>query len=175
MFLGGSWTASTAEKAKRFIELASKFNLPVVHLVDNPGFMIGLEAEKSATIRRGVEAMNAVYNTDVPWATIIIRKAYGVAGAAMSNHTRFQYRFAWPSGDWGSLPIDGGVEVAYRSELEASTDPASELAKIKARLANVTSPFRTAEQFMVEDIIDPRDTRPLLCEFIQLAMRSANP
>ncbi len=170
-FLGGSWTADTADKARRFIQLAEQFRLPVVHLVDNPGFMIGLEAEKAATIRRGVEAMNAVYETTVPWASVIIRKAYGVAGAAMSDHTRFQYRFAWPSGDWGSLPMEGGVEVAYKSELERADDPAAALAEIKARLKRVTSPFRTAEQFLIEDIIDPRDTRPLLCEFAELAQR----
>ncbi len=171
MFLGGSWTADTAEKAKRFVETAELFGLPVVNLVDNPGFMIGLEAEKTATIRRGVEAMNAVYKTSVPWASVIIRKAYGVAGAAMSNAERFPYRVAWPSGDWGSLPIDGGVEVAYRSELEAADDPKAELAKIKARLANVSSPFRTAEAFGVENIIDPRETRKWLCEFVNLVMR----
>lgn len=170
-FLGGSWTAHSSEKAKRFVELATKFKMPLVHFVDNPGFMIGLKAERANTIRRGVETMNAIYKTDIPWATVIIRKAYGIAGSAMSDHTRFQYRFAWPSGDWGSLPIDGGVEVAYKSELAKADDPKAELAKIKARLANVTSPFRTAEQFMVEDIIDPRETRPLLCEFVHLAMR----
>ncbi|MGJ8562133.1 MAG: acyl-CoA carboxylase subunit beta [Alphaproteobacteria bacterium] len=169
--LGGSWTADTAEKARRFTEMAEQFNLPVIHFVDNPGFMIGLEAEKAATIRRGVEAMNAIYKSTVPWASVIVRKAYGVAGAAMSDHTKFQYRFAWPSGDWGSLPIEGGVEVAYKSELEHSEDPEAKLAEIKDRLAKVTSPFRTAEQFLVEDIIDPRDTRPLLCEFVNLAMR----
>lgn len=170
-FLGGSWTADTAEKAKRFVEFAELFKLPVIHLVDNPGFMIGLEAEKTATIRRGVEAMNAVYSATVPWASVIIRKAYGVAGAAMSDHTKFQYRFAWPSGDWGSLPIDGGVEVAYKSELAEAKDPVAKLAEIKDRLSKVTSPFRTAEHFHVEDIIDPRETRSLLCEFVQLAMR----
>ncbi len=154
-YLGGSWTASTAEKAKRFIEMAELFGLPVIHLVDNPGFMIGLEAEKAATIRRGVEALNAVYKSKTPWASVVVRKAYGVAGAAMSDHTRFQYRFAWPSGDWGSLPIDGGVEVAYKSELEAAKDPAQKLGEIKDRLAKVTSPFRTAEKFLIEDIIDP--------------------
>ena len=133
--------------------------------------MIGLEAERAATIRCGVDAMNAIYDATVPWATVIIRKAYGVAGAAMSDHTRFQYRFAWPSGDWGSLPMEGGVEVAYKSELEKAEDPAAALAEIKARLGRVTSPFRTAEQFLVEDIIDPRETRPLLCEFAGLAYR----
>jgi len=172
-FLGGSWTADTADKVKRHVELAELFGLPIVHLVDNPGFMIGLEAEKAATIRRGVETMSAIYSATVPWASVIIRKAYGVAGAAMSDHTRFQYRAAWPSGDWGSLPIDGGVEVAYQSELAASDDPAAELASIKARLAEVSSPFRTAERYGVEDIIDPRETRPFLTNFIQLAMRRA--
>lgn len=171
-FLGGSWTADTAEKARRFVQLAELFRLPVIHFVDNPGFMIGLEAEKAATIRRGVEAMNAIYEASVPWASVVIRKAYGVAGAAMSDHTRFQYRFAWPSGDWGSLPMEGGVEVAYKAELERAEDPAAALANIKARLARVTSPFRTAEQFLIEDIIDPRETRPLLCEFAALAQRS---
>lgn len=168
-FLGGSWTADASDKARRFVQMAELFRLPVVHLVDNPGFMIGLEAEKAATIRRGVDAMNAIYKATVPWATVIIRKAYGVAGAAMSNHTRFQYRFAWPSGDWGSLPMEGGAEVAYKTEIAASVDPQAELVKIKARLNAVTSPFRTAEQFLVEDIIDPRDTRALLCEFAAIA------
>lgn len=168
-FLGGSWTADASDKARRFVSMAALFRLPVVHLVDNPGFMIGLEAEKSATIRRGVDAMNAIYRATVPWASVIIRKAYGVAGAAMSNHTRFQYRFAWPSGDWGSLPMEGGAEVAYKAELARADDPSAELERIRVRLSAVTSPFRTAEQFLVEDIIDPRDTRALLCEFAGLA------
>ncbi|MEL7488087.1 MAG: carboxyl transferase domain-containing protein, partial [Pseudomonadota bacterium] len=127
-FLGGSWTADTAEKARRFVAFADLFRLPVAHFVDNPGFMIGLDAEQAATIRRGVDAMNAVYKSTVPWASVIVRKAYGVAGAAMSDHTRFQYRFAWPSGDWGSLPMEGGVEVAYKAELENANDPAATLA-----------------------------------------------
>jgi acetyl-CoA carboxylase carboxyltransferase component len=168
-YLGGSWEALTSQKVKRFVELAGQFRLPVVHLVDNPGFMIGLEAERTGTIRYGVEAMNAVYKSTVPWASVIIRRAYGIAGSAMSNGEAFQYRFAWPSGDWGSLPIAGGLEAAYKSEIAAADDPATKLAEIKARLNAVTSPFRTAEKFNVEDIIDPRDTRPLLCEFAELA------
>ena len=170
-FLGGSWEAHTSQKVKRFVEMAEQFRLPVVHLVDNPGFMVGLEAERTATIRHGVDAMNAIYKATVPWASVIVRRAYGIAGSAMSNGERFQYRFAWPSGDWGSLPIAGGLEAAYKSDIEAAEDPAARLAEIKAKLDAVTSPFRTAEQFSVEDIIDPRDTRPLLCEFADLAWR----
>jgi len=170
-FLGGSWEAKTSEKVERFAKLADQFRLPVVHLVDNPGFMIGGEAERTGTIRYGVQAMNAVYKATVPWASIIIRRAYGIAGSAMSNAENFQYRFAWPSGDWGSLPIAGGLEVAYKADIEAADDPAARLAEIKAKLNQVTSPFRTAEHFSVEDIIDPRQTRPLLCEFADLAWR----
>ncbi len=170
-FLGGSWEAKTSEKVERFVKLADQFRLPVVHLVDNPGFMIGREAEMAGTIRYGVQAMNAIYKATVPLASVVLRRAYGIAGSAMSNAERYQYRFCWPSGDWGSLPIAGGLEVAYKSEIEASVDPAATLVEIRARLDKVTSPFRSAERFNVEDIIDPRDTRPLLCEFAELAWR----
>lgn len=170
-FLGGSWDAKTSEKVERFVKLADQFRLPIVHLVDNPGFMIGGEAERTGTIRYGVGAMNAIYRARVPLCAVIVRRAYGIAGSAMSHAEKYQYRFAWPSGDWGSLPIDGGVEVAYKSELEAAADPVAALAAIKARLDQVKSPFRTAERFGVEDIIDPRDTRPMLCEFADLAWR----
>jgi acetyl-CoA carboxylase carboxyltransferase component len=170
-FLGGSWEAKSSEKVERFAKLAEQFHLPVVHLVDNPGFMIGEDAERTGTIRYGVQAMNAVYKATVPWASVIVRRAYGIAGSAMSNAENFQYRFAWPSGDWGSLPIAGGLEVAYKADIEAAEDPAARLEEIKAKLNQVTSPFRTAEQFSVEDIIDPRETRPLLCEFADLAWK----
>ncbi|MFO1255437.1 MAG: carboxyl transferase domain-containing protein [Sphingomonadaceae bacterium] len=170
-FLGGSWEAKTSEKAERFIKLADQFRLPVVHLVDNPGFMIGNAAEMAGTIRYGVNAMNAIYKATVPLCSVVVRKAYGIAGSAMSNADSFQYRFAWPSGDWGSLPIEGGIEVAYKAEIEAAEDPAAHLEVIRARLNRVRSPFRTAEIFGIEDIIDPRDTRPLLCEFAELAWR----
>lgn len=168
-FLGGSWEARTSEKAERFIKLADQFRLPVVHLVDNPGFMIGNAAEVAGTIRYGVQAMNAIYKASVPLCSVVVRRAYGIAGSAMSNADAFQYRFAWPSGDWGSLPIEGGIEVAYKSEIEAAEDPAAHLDAIRDRLNRVRSPFRSAERFSVEDIIDPRDTRPLLCEFAELA------
>ena len=170
-FLGGSWEAKTSEKVRRFVELADRFRLPIVHLVDNPGFMIGRAAEEAGTIRYGVEAMNAVYRATVPIACVVTRRAYGIAGSAMSNADRFQWRFAWPSGDWGSLPIEGGIEVAYKAEIEAADDPVAHLAAIRERLNRVRSPFRSAERFSIEDIVDPRDTRPLLCDFAAAAWR----
>jgi acetyl-CoA carboxylase carboxyltransferase component len=175
--LGGIWTAASAAKLERFVSLAETFHLPVVHFVDIPGFNIGRQAEQEGTIRAGARALAAVYQASVPWCSIIVRKAFGVAGAAHTNHTRFHYRYAWPSADWGSLPIEGGIEAAYKSDLAASDNPAALLEDIKQRLNRVRSPFRTAEKFGIEEIIDPRDTRPLLCEFANLAapLRSAAP
>ncbi len=166
---GGAWTADASEKVTRFVDLAETFHLPVVHLADIPGFLIGREAEEAATIRRGVRAMAAVFQARVPWCAVLVRKIYGVAGAAHMNSSRYNMRYAWPSGDWGSLPIAGGLEAAYKAELEASDNPAAHLKAIEERLERFRSPFRTAEYFEVEEIIDPRDTRALLCEFANLA------
>jgi acetyl-CoA carboxylase carboxyltransferase component len=166
---GGGWSADASDKVTRFADLAQTFHLPVVNLVDVPGFLVGLDAEKAGTIRHGVRAMQAVYQATVPWCVIILRKAYGVAGAAHMNPSRYNMRYAWPSGDWGSLPIAGGLEAAYKAELEAAPDPAAKLAEIEARLAKLASPFRSAESFNIEEIVDPRDTRSLLCEFAELA------
>jgi acetyl-CoA carboxylase carboxyltransferase component len=172
---GGAWTAESSQKVVRFIDFAETFHLPVVHLVDVPGFRIGLEAEQAATIRHGARALAAIYQARGPWCTIVIRKAFGVAGAAMSNASRLPFRYAWPSGDWGSLPLEGGIEAAYKRELEAAADPAALRAEIEERLNRVRSPFRTAEKFGIEEIIDPRDTRRVLCAFANLAapLRSA--
>ncbi|MGB3721443.1 MAG: carboxyl transferase domain-containing protein [Pacificimonas sp.] len=175
MALGGLWTADTARKVERFVDLAETFHLPVVHMVDNPGFMIGLQAERDATIRWGCRALTAVYQASVPWCALVLRKAYGMAGSAHANASRFHWRMAWPSGDWGSLPIEGGLEAAYKSDLEAADDPEAELKAIKARLDAVRSPFRTAEKFGVEEIIDPRETRARLCEFAETAQRALTP
>lgn len=168
-FYGGSWTSDTCQKVVRFIDLAETFHLPVVYLMDCPGFMVGLEAERSATIRHGVRAMAAMNQCTVPWCTIVVRNAFGVAGAAHQPAGRLSLRYAWLSARWGSLPLEGGIEAAYRAEIDAAEDPAAKLAEIEERLNQLRSPFRTAESFWVEEIIDPRETRPLLCDFARLA------
>ncbi|MFT7601418.1 MAG: acetyl-CoA carboxylase carboxyltransferase component [Acidimicrobiales bacterium] len=172
---GGGWTADAAKKLIRLLDLASTFHLPVVHLEDCPGFVIGKDSEEQATIRHGSTALAALGQATVPFACVVIRKAFGVAGAANSKPGAESFRFAWPSGDWGSLPIEGGLEVAYKAELAESDDPEGLLAEITERLNRVRSPHRSAEFFEIEEIIDPRDTRPLLCEWIALAQRSLKP
>ena len=167
--LAGSIDADAAEKMTRFVDLCDTFRLPVVNFVDNPGFLVGVEAERRGTIRKGVRALSAVYQATVPWASVIVRKAFGVAGAGHSNHTRGHLRFAWPSGEWGSLPIEGGVEAAYRRQIEAAADPDALRRELEDKLVSLRSPILTAEAFGVEEIIDPRETRPLLCRFIDAA------
>ena len=120
---GGSWTAEACQKVVRFVDLAETFHLPVVYLMDCPGFMIGLEAEKAATIRHGVRAMAAVNQTTVPWCTIIVRNSFGVAGVVHQPANRFSFRYAWPSAYWGSLPLEGGIEAAYRADIDGADDP----------------------------------------------------
>jgi acetyl-CoA carboxylase carboxyltransferase component len=169
MFYGGAWTADTCQKVERFVDTAQTFHLPIVYLVDCPGFLIGAEAERTGTIKQGVRAMSAIWQTTVPWCSVIIRNVFGVAGAAHKNGGRYCLRYAWPSGRWGSLPLEGGIEAAYRAEIDAAPDAKKKLEEIEARLNKLRSPFRSAETFWIEEMIDPRDTRPLLCEFANLA------
>lgn len=170
-YYGGGLTAAASDKLTRFADTAETFHLPVVHLVDQPGFVVGTDAERQGTIRHGVRALAAIYQAEIPWVSILIRKVFGVAGAGHGNSHRLNLRYAWPSGDWGSLPVEGGLEAAYRRELEAAPDPAALQAEIASRLEAVRSPFRTAEAFGVERIIDPRQTRRLLCDWVDLAYR----
>ncbi|MBR0727965.1 methylmalonyl-CoA carboxyltransferase [Bradyrhizobium japonicum] len=174
---GGSWTADACQKVVRWVDFAETFHLPIVYLMDCPGFMIGLDAEKAATIRHGVRAMAAVNQTTVPWCTVILRNAFGVAGVVHQPADRFSIRYAWPSAYWGSLPLEGGIEAAYRADIDAAEDKAGKLREIEERLNKLRSPFRSAEKFWVEEIIDPRKTRSLLCEFARLAepLRKAGP
>jgi acetyl-CoA carboxylase carboxyltransferase component len=168
-FAAGSIDADAGEKMTRFVDLCDTFGLPVVNFVDNPGFLVGVEAERRGTIRKGVRALTAVYQATVPWCSVIVRKAYGVAGAGHANFSRQSPRYAWPSGEWGSLPIEGGVEAAFKRQIAASPDPDGLRRELEEKLASLRDPILTAEAFGVEEIIDPRETRPLLVEFARRA------
>ncbi|MDX6665918.1 MAG: hypothetical protein QOG68_2124 [Solirubrobacteraceae bacterium] len=166
---GGSLTADASDKLTRFVDLCDQFHLPIVNLVDQPGFLVGRESEMAGTMRRGARGLFAVNQATVPWCSILLRKCYGIAGAAHGPGSKLNLRYAWPSGNWGSLPIAGGLEAAFKRQLEAAADPAALRAEIEARLSAVLSPFRTAEHFSIEHIIDPRETRTVLCEWAQRA------
>ena len=166
---GGAWDKQAAEKFVRMLDLAEIFHLPVVNFVDIPGFQIGLAAEKEGAMRYGVRALTAVAQSTVPWCTFIVRKAFGVAAGGHQSDGRFNFRYAWPSAQWGSLPVEGGLEVAYKAELESAEDRDSKLAEIEERVRSLSSPFRSAEAFVIENVVDPVNTRPLLEEFIDVS------
>lgn len=171
----GAFTADASQKLMRMIDMAQTFHLPVVFLADIPGFLVGLEAEKSGVIRHGVRAMSAIHQSTVPWCSIIIRKVFGVAGGAQLGPSRYRYRYAWPSGDWGSLPVEGGIEAAYKSDLAVSDDPEALRIEIEERLNRLRSPFRSAEAYGIEDIIDPRETRARICAWADLTAKLRKP
>jgi acetyl-CoA carboxylase carboxyltransferase component len=175
MMYGGGWTAASCRKLTRLIDLASLFKLPMVHFEDCPGFLIGKESEQDATVRYGTEVLVALREARMPYCTVVVRKAFGIAGAANRKPGSESLRLAWPSGDWGSLPLEGGLEVAYKAELAASDQPEQLRAEIAERLNRVRSPHRSAEFYEVEQIIDPRDTRPMLCDWVRLARRTLRP
>jgi acetyl-CoA carboxylase carboxyltransferase component len=164
---GGGVTATGADAMVRLVDLCQTFHLPVVVFTDQPGIAIGLAAERAGTIRAATRATVAIYQATVPVAEVIVRRVFGVGGAAITNRHAHVTRWAWPSADWGSLPIEGGIEAAYRADLAASPDPDALREEIRRRLDAIRSPFRTAERFGIEELVDPRDTRPLLCEWVR--------
>ncbi|MGH0036707.1 MAG: acyl-CoA carboxylase subunit beta [Myxococcota bacterium] len=163
---GGSMDADGARKLTRFLNLCETFHLPVLSFVDEPGFMIGSASEQSGTIRWGVDAICATVRSTVPWAVVHVRKAYGVAAAAHFGPEASV--FAWPSAESGALPVEGGVAVAFRREIEAAPDPDARRAELEEAFAKGRSPFPRAEAFSVNDLIDPRHTRPTLCRWLDL-------
>lgn len=166
---GGAMTLQAAHKMERHVRLCSQFGLPVVNFVDQPGNQTGLEAELAGTLLGATRVGEALHACESPWVSIIVRRCFGMAGAlhAPKYGEALNLRFAWPSARWGSIPIEGGVMAAHKAEIEAAPDPAAKRAELEAFYLNMTSPFRTAEKFGILDIIDPRETRAILCDWIE--------
>jgi len=160
----GAMTAEAAQKYRRFVEMCDTFHLPIVNFVDQPGFMIGPEAERNGTIRYGMAAVSAAVQATVPWASIQVHKGFGVATAA--HYGQDAYVLAWPSVETGALPLEGGVAVAYRREIAAAPDPDAKRRELETALRANRSPYARAESFSVHELIDPRGTRPALCRWI---------
>ncbi|MGQ0524857.1 MAG: acyl-CoA carboxylase subunit beta [Betaproteobacteria bacterium] len=164
---GGIVDHKAARKQGHFIELCDMFHVPLIFFADVPGLMVGAESEANAILREGVRARYIGLQVSVPVFTVIVRKCYGVAGGSAIDRRGLNFKIAWPSAEWGSLPVEGGVKAAYRREIEAAPDPVKREQEIEQELRHLASPFRTAEAFAVEDLIDPRETRPYLCQFIE--------
>ena len=164
-FYAGSMSADGARKTTRFVKLCDTFHIPIVSLVDEPGFLIGPEAEVQATILHGTEAVLAVTESTVPWSSVMIRKSFGVAAAA--HYGPEGYVLAWPSAESGALPLEGGVAVAFKKEIAAAKDPEAKRKEIEESMSKQQNPFPRAENFSVHEIIDPRDTRKYLSQWAE--------
>jgi methylmalonyl-CoA decarboxylase subunit alpha len=162
---GASTDVAGGEKVIRLMQLCDTFHLPLISFADEPGFTVGLEAERRGIERAGARMVMATCDTQMPWATVVMGQLFGVAGQCQHRPSGMFQRYAWPSATWGSMHIQGGASAAYRREIETAPDPDAKRQEIERRLEMLGSPFRTAEA-TGQDIIDPRDTRPLLCEFV---------
>ncbi|KAK3670667.1 hypothetical protein LTR78_009502 [Recurvomyces mirabilis] len=160
-----------SQKIARHLKFCDVFNIPILQFVDVPGYAIGTVAERTATMRWGVELWKSYYSTTVPLFNVLVRKVYGVAGGLMVECRDPHFRVAWPSGEWGSLPLAGGIDVGHAAELrkiekekglEARKERYRELDTMYRRLMN---PVRTANMFSAEEIIDPADTRRVVSEW----------
>ena len=166
--MGGTTDVKGGDKVIRFIQLCDTFHLPLISFADEPGFMVGLEMEKAGIERAGARLVIATCESRMPWLTIAMGQLYGVAGQCQHRSTGMFRRYVWPSGRWGSMHVEGGVSAAYRREIQDAPDPQAKEAELEARMQAVASPFRTAEA-TGQDVIDPRDTRLRVVEFVEEA------
>lgn len=166
---GGSTDVAAGTKIIRFLQLCDTFHLPMVYFADEPGFNSGPAQQAQGILRAGAKLVTTTLRTQMPWISIITRQLYGVAGQCHDRPSGMFKRVAWPSAHWGSMHISGGVSAAYKRVIAEADDPAAKQAEIEAQLNDLASPFRTAEAFNIEDIIDPRETRPMLCDFVEMA------
>jgi acetyl/propionyl-CoA carboxylase alpha subunit/acetyl-CoA carboxylase carboxyltransferase component len=169
---GGALTAKGCDKLKRHLDLCDLFHIPVLNLVDNPGFAVGLEHEIAGTIRKGGEWMIAFAQVSVPIFTVIMRRSFGVAGnnyATPVGHV--SARVVWPAADVGGIPPEGGIEAAYKRQLAEADDPVALRAEINARIESARGPIGPLNRFQMEEMIDPRETRRWVCEWVENAWR----
>lgn len=169
---GGALTADGCDKLRRHLDVCDLFHIPLLNLVDNPGFAVGIEHEMAGTIRKGGEWMVAFAQVQIPIFTVLMRRSFGVAGNNYATpRSSASIRVTWPAADVGGIPPEGGIEAAYKRQLAEAADPAALRAEINARIESVRGPIGPLNRFEIEEMIDPRDTRRLACEWVADAYR----
>ncbi len=168
--LAGTLDYDSSEKAARFIRFCDAFNIPLVTFVDVPGFLPGTAQEYGGIIRRGAKLLYAFAEATVPRITIITRKAYGGAYVVMnSKHIRSDVSFAWPTAEIAVMGSEGGVNIIYRKEIAAASDPSAKRAELIARYEEeFSTPYLAAERGYVDDVIEPADTRRKVIQALRM-------
>jgi len=168
--LGGILDNDASDKAARFVSLCDAFAIPLVFLVDVPGFMVGTKVEAAGIIRHGAKLLHAVAAATVPKITVVIRKAYG-AGYYVMNGRAFEPDLivAWPSAEISVMGAEGAVEIVFRREVEAAEDPTAKKAELVAAYRGLIDVYVAARSAMIDDVIDPRETRPVVVRALAMA------
>jgi acetyl-CoA carboxylase carboxyltransferase component len=168
--LGGILDNDSADKAARFINLCDAFGIPLVYLMDVPGFMVGTKVEEQGIIRHGAKMLYATANATVPKVTVVLRKAYGAGYYVMCGRAyEPDLIVAWPSAEISVMGAEGAVEIIFRKQVEEAEDPAAKRSELIENFRKIIDVYIAAGNDMIDDVIDPRETRPVICRALELA------
>lgn len=168
--LGGILDINSADKAARFVNLCNAYGIPLLFLQDVPGFMVGTKVEAEGIIRHGAKMLYAVANATVPKITVIVRKAYGAGYYVMCGKAyEPDLIVAWPSAEISVMGAEGAVEIVMRRAVEAADDPAAKRAELVAAYKRIIDVYVAAKNGMIDDVIDPRETRPTIVRALEMA------
>src|SRR5437764_4917213 len=168
--LGGILDNDSADKAARFVNLCNAFAIPLVFLMDVPGFMVGTKVEAAGIIRHGAKMLYAVANATVPKVTVVVRKAYG-AGYYVMNGRAYEPDLivAWPSAEISVMGAEGAVELSLRKQVQEADDPEAKRRELIENFRKIIDVYIAAGNDMIDDVIDPRETRPVICRALEMA------
>jgi acetyl-CoA carboxylase carboxyltransferase component len=168
--LGGILDNDSADKAARFVNLCDAFGLPLVFLQDVPGFMVGTKVEAAGIIRHGAKLLHAVAAATVPKVTVVLRKAYGAGYYVMCGRAyEPDLIVAWPTAEISVMGAEGAVEIVFRRQVEEADDPVAKKAELIAAYREIIDVYVAARNGMIDDVIDPRETRPTIIRALELA------
>jgi acetyl-CoA carboxylase carboxyltransferase component len=168
--LGGILDNDSADKAARFINLANAYGLPLIYLMDVPGFMVGTRVEEAGIIRHGAKMLYATANATVPKITVVLRKAYGAGYYVMCGRAyEPDLLVAWPSAEISVMGAEGAVEIIFRKQVEAAEDPAAKRRELIENFRKIIDVYVAAGNDMIDDVIDPRETRATICRGLEMA------
>jgi acetyl-CoA carboxylase carboxyltransferase component len=168
--LGGILENDSADKAARFVNLCDAYGIPLLFLQDVPGFMVGTKVEREGIIRHGAKMLYAVSRATVPKVTVVIRKAYGAGYYVMCGKAyEPDLIVAWPSAEISVMGPEGAVNIIFRKQIEASEDPDATRAEMIAGIQKTIDPYIAAGNALIDDVIDPRETRPTVIRALEMA------
>jgi acetyl-CoA carboxylase carboxyltransferase component len=168
--LGGILDNDSADKAARFVNLCNAYGIPLLFLQDVPGFMVGTKVEEAGIIRHGAKMLYAVANATVPKITVVLRKAYGAGYYVMCGKAyEPDLIVAWPTAEISVMGAEGAVEIVFRKQVEEAEDPAAKKAELIANYRSIIDVYIAARNAMIDDVIDPRETRPTICRALEMA------